>query len=282
MQIVRRGIGRLAVKLFPLGEFFGIHVVPDHFYYPIPSTRDLDDSIFEKRSECVGLDWNVATQRFYLKEVFSRFAGEREFKKNRGLSLVDAAILHAMVRYHKPRRLIEIGSGDSTRIVAEACLLNEKEGAPCEFIAIDAYPGAAMEAGFPGLSRLVKRKVQAVSLREFEGCDLLFVDSSHVVMIGGDVNFLLLEVVPRAKPGCVIHFHDILLPGEYWKEWVRERRLFWSEQYLLWAFLLFNPMFEVIWASRYMHLEDGQAIQAVFPYFETDRHHITSFWIARR
>lgn len=282
MRRIRRLIGRLSLKLFRFWEFWGIHVVPDHYYYPIPSTRDLDDALFERKSECVGLDWNVATQTHYLNNVFPQFALEKEFKKNPGLSLVDAAILHSMIRHRKPQKMIEIGSGHSTQIAANACLMNEEEGAPCELIVIDPYPRLRLEDRFPGLTELRKQKVQSISVKEFEDCDLLFVDSSHVVMIGSDVNYVQLEIMPRVKRGCLIHFHDILLPGEYWKDWVREHHLFWSEQYLLWAFLLFNDTFEIIWASRYMHLRDSGSIKAVFPYFEPEQHHITSFWIRRR
>jgi hypothetical protein len=55
-------------------------------------------------------------------------------------------------------------------------------------------------------------------LKEFEDCDLLFIDSSHVVEIGGDVNYEILEMIPRLKRDCLVHFHDILLSGEYWKD----------------------------------------------------------------
>jgi len=278
-----RGIIRiLCQKTFRFWELLGIHVTPNHFFYPIPSTRDLDDAIFTRRSECVGIDWNIGEQTRYLREVFPKFALESVFKENVGLSLVDAAVLHSMVRYHQPRKIIEIGSGASTRFTAKACLMNGQEGTPCDLIAVEPYPNLDLERGFPGLSQLRREKVQSISVSEFEDCDLLFIDSSHVVKIGGDVNYEQLEILPRLKPGCLIHFHDILLPGEYWKDWVKEKRYFWSEQYLLWAFLLFNNKFEVIWASRYMHLSDSAGIKGVFPFFEPERDRITSFWIRRK
>jgi predicted O-methyltransferase YrrM len=270
------------LKLFEVGEFFGFHIVPDHFYYPIPSTRDLEDTIFERKSECVGLDWNLPVQINYLDTIFPKYAQEVEFKQNPGLSLVDAAVLHAMVRHHKPKKMIEIGSGSSTRIAAEACLLNKKEDQPCRLIAVEPFPDRQLDEGFPGLTELKKQKVESVGTKEFVDCDLLFIDSSHMAMIGSDVLYEQLEILPRLKPGCLIHFHDILLPGEYWKDWVKDHHLFWTEQYLLWAFLLFNNSFEVIWASRFMHLRDSTAIQEVFPYFKPDEHRITSFWIKRK
>jgi len=282
MDGIRTSIGNIFRKSFRFWEILGIHVTPNHYFYPIPSTRDLDDTLFATQSECMGLNWNNDVQAWHLYEVFPKFALEIVFKKNNALSLVDAAVLHSMIRYYKPKKMIEIGSGASTRIAANACLMNERECAPCELIAVEPYPGKDLESGFDGLTKLVKQKVQSVSVKEFEDCDMLFIDSSHVVKIGGDVNYEQLEILPRVKQGCLIHFHDILLPGEYWKDWVKDKHYFWSEQYLLWAFLLFNNEFEVIWASRYMHLKDSSSIMAVFPYFMPGQHRITSFWIRRR
>ncbi len=75
--------------------------------------------------------------------------------------------------------------------------------------------------------------------------DVLFVDSLHVLMTGGDVAFEYLEVLPRLAPGVLVHIHDIFLPYSYPSQWLLERR-FWTEQYVLQAFLTFNSAFEVL------------------------------------
>lgn len=280
---VRRVIQKAALRLFPVWEFLGLHVVPDHFYYPVPSSRDLDDALFDRQSACVGLDWNPAVQQTYLTAVFPKYATEREFPANPGLSQVDAAILHAMVRHHRPRQVIEVGSGASTAFMAAAGALNGQDGAPMSLTVIDPYPGEAVRSGKLGPDVGLRQvKAQAVGPEEFSSCDLLFVDSSHVAAIGSDVNHMVLEVLPRLKPGCLVHFHDIVLPREYWKEWVRAQRLFWSEQYLLHAFLLFNDRFEVLWASQKAQIERPAELSAVFPYFKSDVHRLSSFWIRRR
>lgn len=278
----RRVIQRAALKLFPVWELCGLHVVPDHFHFPIPSTRDLDDALFDGESACVGLDWNDNRQMRCLTDVFPQFKDERPFPKNPGLSPVDAAVLYAMVRSCKPRRIVEIGSGFSTGFIAAARLRNEQDGASSEHIVIDPYPHASLGRLNPPLTRLRKQKVQTTSVQDFEGCDLLFVDSSHVAGIGSDVNFLVLEVLPRVKPGCLIQFHDIVLPREYWKDWVKRDRLFWSEQYLLWAFLLFNNAFDVVWAAQHMQSRHARALQQAFPAFNHEMHRLSSFWIERR
>ena len=276
----RRLVHRATLKLFPLFEWMGVHVVPAHFYYPIPHTRDLPDKVFTRISDSPGLDWNTSRQLEYLRSIFPNYAVERAFEPNTGLNVVDAAIFYAMIRHHKPRRLIEVGSGSSTLIAASACLQNTAEGHPCEYIAIDPFPTVAVKRGVTGLSALWTRRVQDVELSAFADCDMLFIDSSHVAGIGSDVTFEQLEVLPRLRPGCLVHFHDILLPGEYWKDWVMGERFFWTEQYLLHAFLLFNRAFQLEWASRFMQLTHSADVLATFPGYRED-FRMTSFWIRR-
>ncbi|MCC7418388.1 MAG: class I SAM-dependent methyltransferase [Acidobacteria bacterium] len=278
---LKRLVHAAALRTFPIWERLGLHVVPDAFYFPIPNTRTLPPDLFTRQSACVGLRWNEERQLEELRTVFAAYLNEDEFAANEGLSRVDRAILHAMVRSHKPRKIIEIGSGASTRILARAGRLNEADGAAPELTSIDPSPRAARAAArIAGLSRFIQQKVQAVDPAEFDGCDLLFVDSSHVAGIGSDVNFEQLELLPRVKPGCLVHFHDILVPGEYWPDWVLGKRYYWSEQYLLWAFLLFNDTFSVRWASRYMQVRHEEAVAAAFPFYRrTDR--LSSFWIQR-
>lgn len=282
MSVLRPLAANAFRQLYGVCERFGVQPILARYDSPVPSTRHLTDALFQKRSECVGLSWNLPVQEHYLTHVFPKYATEAEFHTNPGLSLVDSAILHAMIRWHKPLKIVEIGSGASTQIAARACILNQGDGAVSELVAIEPQPQRALKHGFPGLTKLIEKKVQDVSLDEIIDCDLLFIDSSHVVKTGGDVTHEILEIVPRLKPGALVHWHDILLPGEYWKDWVKERHYFWTEQYLLHAFLQFNDHFEVLWASRYMHLRDAAAINAVFPYFQPASDRITSFWVRRK
>lgn len=280
-DLMRRAVQKAALRMFPLFESLGLHVVPNHFYYPIPASDDLTPEVFSRISECPGVDWNVAEQRRYAAEVFPKYVAERTFAPNDGLNVVDAAILHAMVRHHAPRRIVEVGSGVSTQIMAAAAALNRAEGRPCELVAIDPYPRPVVTDGVDGLDRLIRQKVQEVDLSVFQDCDLLFIDSSHVAGIGSDVNTEQLEILPRVKPGCVIHFHDILLPGEYWRDWVVGQRYYWTEQYLLRAFLAFNSEFEILWGSRYMQLMHEADLRAAFPGY-AGNYRITSLWMRRR
>src|SRR5206468_3938156 len=138
-------------------------------------------------------------------------------------------------------------------------------GAPAaEFTSVEPYPNPTIRAGVPGLTRLEPKKVQDVPLsffQQLEANDILFIDSSHVLCIGSDVQYEFLDILPSLKPGVVVHVHDILIPREYHRKWVMEGR-FWGEQYILQAFLAFNDSFEVLWAGQYMHLTHPDKLRA--------------------
>lgn len=191
-----------------------------------------------------------------------------------------------MVRHYKPQRIFEIGSGYSTYLLAQAIVKNgeEDDDYRCELVAIEPYPNEVLKAGFPGLSKLVRKKAQDIPISEFQrltGNDILFIDSSHVLTIGSDVQYEYLEILPRLNKGVVVHIHDIFLPVEYPKEWVLQSFEFWNEQYLLHAFLAFNDSFEVLWASNYTSLKYPHKLEAAFDSYKRRKRGGTSFWMRR-
>ena len=140
-------------RFFHLWEKKGFHITPIHFYEPIPDTRTLKDELWESESELVGIDMNREEQLRLLTHVFPNFKDEYNFPRkktaipyeyyleNSFFSSVDAEVLHAMIRYFQPKKIIEIGSGFSTYLAAKACLLNAKEsGVKTEFYVIDPVP----------------------------------------------------------------------------------------------------------------------------------------------
>src|SRR5688572_32984370 len=244
---------RIERLLEPMGRklnfrFYFVRFQP--YYWPIPDRRTLTDALFARRSQLPGVRLNEAGQ-LGLLEAFRNQFGDEYATLDRAFGEVDAQVLYCMVRHFKPARVIEIGSGSSTRTTAKALLKNASEQpdrpAP-DFTAVEPYPAPEIRAGFPGLTRLLDRRVQDVPLETFEQLqagDVLFIDSSHVLAIGSDVQFEFLEIIPRLKPGVLVHVHDVFLPAEYPKRWVVDGR-FWDEQYLLQAFLAFNDSFEVL------------------------------------
>jgi hypothetical protein len=289
-------------EIFPLWERSGFHVTPVHFYQPIPDTRSLPETLWERPSELVGVDLNDAVQLDLLRNHFPKFRCEYEqfpnepspaltqfYLGNRLYDGVDALVAYCMVRHFQPRLIIEVGSGFSSLVLGEAAAKNDSSALIC----IEPFPQDFFRKGFPAVKSLIEKRVQELDTEFFaqlESGDILFIDTSHTVKIGGDVNYLFLEVIPRLKPGVIVHVHDIFLPFDYRRDWVTEQFRFWTEQYLLHAFLTFNSEFEVLMASRYLGNRYTEDVKAAFPTLKNLRPNLPSsvrwgggsFWMRRK
>lgn len=277
--------------LFQDWERHGFHVTPVHFYQPIPDTQSLPETLWSRPSELAGIHMNGPAQLDLLRS-FSMFRDEYQrfpiaptgehnrFYLNNGLfDGVDALVAYCMVRHFRPRLVIEVGSGFSSLVLGDAVA---KNGRPA-LICIEPSPREFLRTAFPGLQNLMEKKVQEIDLEFFsqlQSGDILFIDSSHTVKIGGDVNYLFLEVLPRLNPGVIVHVHDIFLPFEYKRDWVLDEFRFWTEQYLLQAFLTFNSEFEVLLANCYLGQYYEEKVKAVFP--NLPRWIGGSFWMRRK
>ena len=298
---IRAGCYIFFRKTFKLWERLGIHCTPVHFYQPIPDTRELTqrkDFIWQK-SELVGIDMNDKLQLKFLREIFPKYYDEyAKFARNEderrseydfyfcnmAFESVDAEVLYCMIRHFKPSKVMEIGSGFSTLLIAQASRYNKKEGKDLELNVIDPYPRKVME-NLPEISSLIKKKVQEIDFGFFSQLvsgDILFIDSSHVVKAGSDANYLYLEVLPRLKEGVVVHAHDIFIPMNYPEEWVLREHTFWTEQYLLQAFLIYNFAFKILWGGHYMHINYPKELKQTFPSYDPKNTIPGSFWIMRK
>jgi predicted O-methyltransferase YrrM len=291
----------LRATVFRALERRGWHLTPNHFYEPVPDVGRLPDRLWRQESAMAGVDLREDEQLALLARAvelhgdeLAAFSAEptgdprRYHLDNPQFGKVDAEILWHFVRTSKPRRVIEIGGGFSTTLTAEAILRNRADDPSysCHLATIEPYPNETLRAGFDGLSELIVAPVQDVPLARFEELDagdILFVDSSHVLKIGSDVQYEFLEVLPRLRPGVLVHVHDIFLPAEYPKHMVHEWYLFWNEQYLLQAFLCLNPHVEVRWGSCFMHLHHDVELEAAFGPYKQRPSGLppSSFWFQR-
>ncbi len=279
----------------------GSLLTPTYFSEPASYARRLPDSVWARPSAMPGVDMNDARQLSLLSDFSTRFrqeydaipfgpaASPRQYYIDNGMfEGVDGEILWCMLRHFKPQNMIEIGSGNSTLLAAQALNRNalENRGHGCSFTAIEPHPSAVLSSGVPGVSRLIAAELQAIPLDMFLDLrenDVLFIDSSHALRIGSDVHYEYLEILPRLNAGVVIHAHDIFMPAEYHKGWVKSdyRYLFWTEQYLLQSFLAFNSHFEVLWGSSYMHLNHPELLEAAFRSYALTRRWPASFWFRK-
>lgn len=284
--------------LFAFYEKFGLHITLNHYYSPIPDTRTLKDELWEKKSELIGININEDAQIKLLSLFSSKFKTEYEkfptekpsdpfqyYINNGAFDSVDAEILYCMIRHFKPKKILEIGSGYSTLLSAQGVQKNKEiDDFKSDLISIEPYPRDFLKSGFPGLTKLMIQKVQDIPLMEFQKLtenDILFIDSSHALKIGGDVQYEYLEILPRLNKGVLIHIHDIFLPAEYPRGLIFNHTRFWNEQYLLQAFLTFNNNFEILWAGSYMHLTYPNKLEQAFSTYDKDITQPGSFWMRR-
>ncbi len=274
----------------------GFNLTPNHYYSPIPDVGAIEGTL-ERETGLRGVDMRADDQVAFVRTVAERYQSELDFPEsptaqphdyhfnNGAFERVDAELLHCLVRYLQPQRVVEVGSGYSTLVTAAACDRNRRDGAPaCEFIAVEPYPRPFLEGSVPGLTQLVKKPLEEMGFEPFEALranDILFIDSTHVLKTGSDVAYLFLEILPRLHPGVYVHVHDIFLPAGYPQQWIKDEHVFWNEQYLLQSFLAFNSSFSVVAAAGYLHLKHPDVLTAAFPGYSADRHLPGSFWFFR-
>lgn len=286
--VAKRGVGTEACLRN------GFLPVPVHFYQPVFDADSLNPEVWERRHAMPGVTFNVDGQLDQLRRL-ARFAPECDwperpsgpgyYSQNGSFGYSSACLLHAVLRDLRPARVVEVGAGMSTLLIAAALRAN---GQPSELVSIDPYPAATLDQLPADSARMIRQPVECVGLDQFRALadgDLLFIDSSHVVRTGGDVNFLYLDVLPRLASGVVVHIHDIQLPYEYPKVYAAQRdapRYFWTEQYLLQAFLSLNPCYEVTLAGHYLQREHQEEFMRCFPGLRPSEHRLTSSFYMRR
>jgi hypothetical protein len=245
------------------------YVPPGHFYSPIPNLDQVrldESSIFEQIPEAmVGIDLSEALQLKLLDE-FKAYYTElpftaqktpelRYFFENSSYSYSDAITLFCMIRHAKPKRIIEIGSGNSSCVILDTNELFFSSG--IKVTCIEPYPElllSLIRSTDEKCIRLIPKRLQDVGLdafEELEANDILFVDSTHVCKVNSDVNRILFEILPALKSGVYVHFHDIFYPFEYPRRWIYEGRA-WNEAYALRAFLQFNSAFRIVFFNTYL------------------------------
>jgi predicted O-methyltransferase YrrM len=289
-----RAIGILERLVRAAARRLNLDVLQRTVYSPIPDIPPIDDPIWRRSAPTPGLTIDPISHLDYVRSVLAPYLAEFSapldrpdsdgfYLRNPWYGAVDAELLYAMVRHHKPRRLLEFGTGYSTLVSARACAANAREGHSVEFVSVDPAPRFLGASG-PGTARLEHLSARSVPLERFlelGAGDILFIDTSHTVKLGSEVNFLILEVLPLLRPGVLVHFHDIFLPYDYPYDWFA-RQTYLTEQYLLQAFLSGNPAYEVVLATHAMARMHHDALAQIVPTVAAVRYGPAAFWIRRR
>jgi len=162
----------------------------------------------------------------------------------------DAEVLYCMIRRYRPSRIVEVGSGNSTKISRLALIDGDLNAELCS---IDPQPREKIDCFADRIYRDSVENVKGPSLfAELGRDDVLFIDSSHELRPGNDLTHLYLTVIPTLAPGVLVHIHDVFLPYDYRADWVLKQRLPYTEQYLVHAILNSDARFEVLWPGYYL------------------------------
>jgi hypothetical protein len=233
---------------------------------------------FSEDRKLLGINWNIDEQLATLqsfnfqqefKNVPENFINDTTFHfKNDSYESGDAEYWYNIIRSKKPQRIIEIGSGHSTKMARLAIQANKEldDTYHCRHICIEPYE-------MPWLEKIgvevIRKKVEDVELDFFKQLttnDILFIDSSHMIRPQGDVLFEYLELIPTLTSGVIVHIHDIFSPRDYPKEWLVEDVIFWNEQYLLESFLSFNNEWKIIGALNFLRHHHFDLLKEKCPY----------------
>ena len=191
---------------------------------------------------------------------------------------LDIIMLYIMLAENKPKKYIEIGSGNSTKVAFKA---KTEQKLQMEIISIDPMPRAEIDSLADKVVREPFENINYNIVEELNANDILFVDNSHRILPNSDSMVFYLEILPKLKKGVIVHIHDIYLPYDY-PQFMCDR--FYSEQYGLAMFLLANPgKYETI-CPNYFIFEDEELSELVSPVWEHENlrgveRHGGSFWI---
>jgi Methyltransferase domain len=269
---------------------------PGHFYSPIPDPQQIERDgarLFDQQCDSVaGVELGVDRQLDLLTRLVPFSQNQpfpdrpdglhRYYFDNDWFGPGDAIIYHCLLRYLRPRRVVEVGIGFSS-----ALLLDTNEGfldGSCNATFIDPNPERMVELlGSDDQDvRIIAEPVQNVGVETFATLtagDILFIDSSHVTKAGSDVNVLYFDVIPHLASGVYVHIHDIFWPFEYPRHWVLEGRA-WNEDYLVRAYLTDNEHLEIVWFNDYLGHRHRDQVSTALP--KWDENPGGSLWLRVR
>lgn len=272
-----------------LADRSGFQIRSDHYYEPTYAAADLPRETAGERP-LPGIDLDEAGQlalleRFTYADELSALPQDKPSPAEFGylnpmFGPGDAEIYYNLIRTYRPRRIVEIGSGNSTLMALKAIAANRSDESSyaCAVTCIEPYEMPWLES--TGLT-VVRERVEEVDLSRFADLaenDILFIDSSHVIRPYGDVLREFQDILPSLAPGVLVHVHDIFTPRDYPEAWLRAERRLWNEQYLLEAFLAFNSRFSVLCANNWLKHNHWDAFHRACP-MTTPEHEPGSFWM---
>jgi hypothetical protein len=277
--LIKNKIKNFLWKFFQIFQKFKIDFLPRHFYSEIPNISNLrSEKAWRKKFEMKSVNGADVSDHFDLlkKWLGEPIGGELEFRNvhleacringTDGYGLVEAQVLFGFVAKEKPFEIFQIGCGVSTAI----CLMAAEfaDYVP-QVTCVEPYPSDYLiRMENESRIRLIRKKAQELELSDVEKISphaLFFVDSTHTLGPAGEVTRIILEMLPRLKKGCAVHFHDILFPYDYPRDLLNGALFFPHESPLLHAFLCGNSRFQILCSLSMLHYQKKQELQRLIP-----------------
>jgi len=266
-------------QVFEIGQGIGLDILPRHFYSEIPNIQELKrESDWQRPRSLVGVHGRETENQIkFVKECFSQSLKERlvqgeiyaqacSANGEPGFGFVEANFLYCFIHEKRPARIVQIGSGVSTAVILAA---SREAGYKPEIICIDPFPTQFLRKAAESCEiKLIVEKAQQTSLETLTDLGkqgFLFIDSTHTVKPGSEVNYLILEVLPRLPLGSYVHFHDIYFPYDYSRGLLTQELFFHNESTLLQAFLTNNPKYTLMASLSMLHYAHPEELKQIFP-----------------
>ncbi len=253
---------------------FGVNVLPINFYSNTPSIEEIESSfeygadqppysnlqVFERERLKQTLDQLLEFSREFSPSIEGdEKTCERFYWNNGQFGQSDAMSYYCFIRMVRPSTIVEIGSGFSTLVALEAI---EQNGMGCVHC-IEPFPRDFIKKN----KRITLHRVKAQAMdAEFlndvlRDNDILFIDSTHTVKTGSDCLHIYLRLLPEIRRNIYVHVHDVFLPFGMPQEWLLDLQIFWTEQYLLFAFLIDNSKATVLYGGQYNVLWNARLME---------------------
>lgn len=273
-----RDLGKRLVRGgFELGQRAGVDLLPHHFYSSVPDMRALARTdTWRARRSLVGVagagdldaqlavlgDWLAVGPAVPAWPDACREHGEP------GYGPIESDVLYAFIRARRPARIVQVGAGVSTAVILRAA---REAGYRPQLTCVDPFPTRYLtERAHAGEVTLVSEPAQEVSSELLLGLgsgDLLFIDSTHTVKPGSEVNRIVFEVLPRLAAGVWVHVHDVTWPYDYSRGVLSDDLFFWGESTLVLAFLVGNARYTVRVCLSQLHYDRPAQLRALLAHY---------------
>jgi hypothetical protein len=239
----------------------GVTITPSNYYSEIPTIADIERTFAVKPAMYCADLFDSEKLGQYILELMpfaSEFdppqqvdeSGEGVYGWDCGMySYSDAMSYYSIIRHLRPKKVLEIGSGFSSLIALEALKKNGSGSLMC----IEPFPREFLKKNTS--IDLVQKPAQEITAQyindSLDDGDILFIDSTHTVKHGSDCLHLYLNLLPAIKKNILVHVHDIYLPESFPISYLRDKQIYWTEQYLLGAYLMDNAKVNILFSSFY-------------------------------